>query len=209
MAGAVNEAGPPNGRSRDASIGLVRSARILCVAAATASLAAVESRGAPPETAAAREQARLCERLAGEDGAAACRQALELGIAPPRRAAVREQLARHLVALEDWDALAELFRESVALAPQDAEAWRRLGLTLLFALHQPSEALGALEQAVRLAPADAEARAGLAQALAASGQLQAAVAAFDEALKLDADVLDGRPAARAALDAARRGAPWP
>jgi len=189
MAGAVNEAGPPNGRSRDASIGLVRSARILCVAAATASLAAVESRGAPPETAAAREQARLCERLAGEDGAAACRQALELGIAPPRRAAVREQLARHLVALEDWDALAELFRESVKLAPDDGESWRRLGL--------------------RLAPADAEARVGLAQALAASGQLQAAVAAFDEALRLDAAVLDGRPAARAALDAARRGASWP
>src|SRR6185503_2385038 len=192
MAGAVNEAGPPNGRSRDASIGLVRSARILCVATATASLAAVESRGAPPETAAAREQARLCERLAGEDGAAACRQALALGIAPPRRAAVREQLARHLVALEDWDALAELFRESVKLAPDDGESWRRLGLTLLFALHLPAEAVGALEQAV-----------------AASGQLQAAVAAFDEALRLDAAVLDGRPAARAALDAARRGASWP
>jgi len=208
MAGGVNERAH-NGRSRDASIGLVRSASIFCIAMVAAGLGAADSRGAPTETAAAREQARLCERLPGASGAAACRQALALGIAGPRRAAVREQLARHLVALADWDALAELFRESVALAPQDAEAWRRLGLTLLFALHQPSEALGALEQAVRLAPADAEARAGLAQALAASGQLQAAVAAFDEALKLDADVLDGRPAARAALDAARRGAPWP
>jgi tetratricopeptide (TPR) repeat protein len=187
----------------------VRSASIICIAMVAAGLGAADSRGAPTETAAAREQARLCERLPGASGAAACRQALALDIAAPRRAAVREQLARHLVALEDWDALAELFRESVALAPQDAEAWRRLGLTLLFALHQPSEALGALEQAVHLAPADAEARAGLAQALAASGQLQAAVAAFDEALKLDAAVLDGRPAARAALDAARRGAPWP
>ncbi len=192
----------------------MRSAGVLCVATAAASLCAAslwaaESRGAQPETAAAREQARLCERLAGEDGAAACRQALALGIAPPRRAAVREQLARHLVALEDWDALAELFRESVTLAPQDALAWRRLGLALLFALHQTAEAVSALEQAVRLAPADAEARVGLAQALAASGQLGAAVAAFDEALRLDARVLDGRPAARAALDAARRGAPWP
>ncbi|HEY7924108.1 MAG TPA: tetratricopeptide repeat protein [Vicinamibacteria bacterium] len=187
----------------------MRSASIFFIATAAASLGAADSRGAPTETAAAREQARLCERLAGASGAAACQQALALGIALPRRAAVREQLARHLVALEDWDALAELFRESATLAPQDALAWRRLGLTLLFALHQPSEALGALEQAVRLAPADAEARAGLAQALAASGQLQAAVAAFDEALKLDAAVLDGRPAARAALDAARRGAPWP
>jgi len=209
MAGAVNGPRPHNGRSRDASIGLVHSASIFCIATVATSLGAADSRGAQTETAAAREQARLCERLPGASGAAACRQALALGIAPPRRAAVREQLARHLVALEDWDALAELFRESVTLAPQDAEAWRRLGLTLLFALHQPSEALGALEQAVRLAPADAEALAGLAQALAASGQLQAAVAAFDEALRLDAAVLDGRPAARAALDAARRGAPWP
>jgi tetratricopeptide (TPR) repeat protein len=187
----------------------VRSTRALCLATVAASLYAAQSAGAQPETAAAREQARLCERLAGDDGAAACRQALALGIAAPRRAALREQLARHLVALEDWDALAELFRESVRLAPQDGEAWRRLGLTLLFGLHQTAEAVGALEQAVRIAPADAEARLGLAQALAASGQLQPAVAAFDAALRLDPGVLDGRPAARAALEAARRGAAWP
>ena len=99
MAGAVNEAGPPNGRSRDASIGLVRSARILCVATATASLAAVESRGAPPETAAAREQARLCERLAGEDGAAACRQALALGIVTRVVADAEVESAAHELAM--------------------------------------------------------------------------------------------------------------
>ena len=187
----------------------MRRTSLLCVAAAAASLASAESPSAHGETAAAREQARLCERLAGATGAAACRQALALGIAPPRRAAVREQLARHLVALEDWDGLADHFRESVRLAPQDAEAWRRLGLVQLFTLHQPADALAALTEAARLAPADAEARVGLAQALAASGQYQAAAAAFDEALRLDPAVLAGRPAARATLDAARRGAGWP
>ena len=189
----------------------MRGALPLSVAAAvaTASFASAESRNPPGETAAAREQARLCERLAGAPGADACRQALALGIAPPRRAAVRERLARHLVALEDWDALADLLRESVRLDPQDASAWQRLGNVLLFTLHQPAEALAALAQAAELDPADAETRAGLAQALASSGRFAEAAAALDAALRLDPAVLDGRPAARAALEAARHGAGWP
>ena len=176
---------------------------------AAAGLGAAEGRGPSAETTAAREQARLCEKLSGAPGVTACRQALQLGIAPPRRPAVREQLARHLVALEDWDALADHFQEGVTLAPQDALTWQRLGLTLLFALHQPREAVDALEQAVRLAPASAEARAALAQALAANGRWPDATAEFAEALRLDPDVLDGRPAAQASYEAARRGAPWP
>jgi tetratricopeptide (TPR) repeat protein len=161
------------------------------------------------ETPAAREQARLCERLNLAAGAEACRSALALGIRPERRAALRDQLARHLVALEDWDALADHFREGVRLEPQDALAWKRLGLTLLFALHQVPEALSSLDQAVRLAPGDAEARVGLAQALAAAARPVEAKAAFEEALRLDPRVLDPRPAARAAFEAARSGASWP
>jgi tetratricopeptide (TPR) repeat protein len=187
----------------------VRRAWLLLIGAACVSAAPAGESHPPGESVAAREQARLCERLPGAPGVEACRQALALGIQPPRRAAVREELARHLTALEDWDALADHFRESVALAPQDASAWRRLGLILLFTLHQTQEAEHALAEAVRLAPTDAQARVGLAQALAARGQFQAAVAAFDAALRLDAAVLDGRPAARAALEAARRGASWP
>ena len=164
---------------------------------------------APGETATARQQARRCERSNLAEGAAACRSALALGIGPERRGPLRERLARHLVALEDWDALAEHFRDSVRLEPQSGEAWLRLGLTLLFALHQPAEAASALEEAVRLAPRDAAARVGLAQALSVSGRAGAAVAAFEEALRLDPAVLDGRPAARAAFEAARRGASWP
>ena len=179
------------------------------LALAVTSPGLAENAAPPAEPATAREQARLCERQNLAAGAAACRAALALGIGPQRRGPVREQLARHLVALEDWDALADHFRESVRLAPQDALAWQRLGLTLLFALHQPTEASSALAEAVRLAPADADARAGLAQALAVAGRSSEAIAAFETALQLDPLVLDGRPAARAALEAARRGAGWP
>ena len=52
---------------------------------------------------AAREQARRCEELSGEEGLAACRQAIALGLAPLRRDAVRELLARRLVSLERWE----------------------------------------------------------------------------------------------------------
>jgi len=197
--------------SPGASIWLVRRALGLSLASvlAAASLAIAQARNAPAETAAAREQARLCERLAGAPGVDACRRALALGITEPRRTAVRVELARRLTALEDWDALADHFRESTKREPQDAEAWRRLGLVLLFPLHQTADAVSALTEAVRLAPQDAEARAGLAQALAASGRFANAAAAFAEALRLDPAVLDGRPAARAAYEAARRGAGWP
>ena len=183
----------------------------LGLALIAAGVAAAERETAPPrgETAAAREQARLCERENLEAGAAACREALNLGIGPARRGAVREKLTRHLVALERWDELAEVLRESVRLDPKSASAWQRLGLTLLFALGEAAEATGALEEAVRLAPGDAPARLGLALALHAAGRATEAAAAFDEALRLDPDVLTGRPAARAALEAARRGEPWP
>jgi tetratricopeptide (TPR) repeat protein len=180
------------------------------VLAATGAVAAErEATPAPGETAAGREQARLCERKNLEEGAAACREALALGIGPARRGAVREMLARHLVALERWDELAELLRENVRLDPTSAEAWQRLGLTLLFALGEAAEATGALEESVRLAPTDAPARLGLALALQAAGRAPEAAAAFEQALRLDPAVLDGRPAARAALEAASRGEPWP
>jgi tetratricopeptide (TPR) repeat protein len=189
-------------RCRNGCLGLV-----LALAASSAALA--QGKAPARESPAAREQARLCERLNLAAGAEACRSALVLGIGPERRAAIREQLARHLVALEDWDALADHFRESVRLEPLNALAWQRLGLTLLFALHQPQEAVSALEQAVRLAPADAEAQLALAQALTAAARPGEARAAFEAALRLDPQVLASRPAARAAFEAARAGASWP
>jgi tetratricopeptide (TPR) repeat protein len=161
------------------------------------------------ETPAAREQARLCERLDEEAGIEACRSALALGLRPRRREAVREILANHLVDLERWSELAEHYREDVRLDPENDEAWFRLGSTLLFALNQRAEALAALEEAARLAPADASTRSVLAIALHALGRYEEAAASFDEAVRLDPAVLEGRPAAQAMREAVRRGEPWP
>ncbi len=162
----------------------------------------------PPETATAREQARLCERLSGMPAVDACRAALALPISPERRPAIRELLARQLVTLERWDELADLYREQVRLDPNDAAAWQRLGSTLLYALGLPAEAIGALQQAVRLAP-DAEGELALAVALATVRRSAEAVAAFEAALRLDPHVLEGRPASRDLFEAARQGRPWP
>jgi tetratricopeptide (TPR) repeat protein len=161
------------------------------------------------ETPAAREQARLCERLDEEPGIEACRAALALGLRPVRREAVREILANHLVDLERWSELAEHYREGVRLDPEDADVWFRLGSTLLFALNQKVEALAALEEAARLAPADASTRSVLAIVLHALGRYEEAAASFDEALRLDPTILEGRPAAQALREAAHRGEPWP
>jgi tetratricopeptide (TPR) repeat protein len=190
----------------------VRSLAVVLAMALAARPASGAERGVPAartETPAAREQARLCERKSLEEGASACRAAIALGIGPERRGPVREMLAKHLTALEDWDELAELFREDIRVDPTRADAWHRLGQVLLFALDEPAEATGALEEAVRLAPGEASLRASLALALQATGHPKEAAAAFGEALRLDPAVLDGRPAARAAQQAAGRGEPWP
>ncbi|HXK09872.1 MAG TPA: tetratricopeptide repeat protein [Vicinamibacteria bacterium] len=185
------------------------AAGLVLVLVATAAAAAPQPTAGRGETPAAREQARLCERLGAEEGLAACRAALDLGIGPERRGPVREILARRLVALERWDELVDLLRENVRLDPRNAAAWERLGLVQLFGLGQPAEAIGALEEAARLAPADASPRLGLGLALQAGNRPKEAVAAIEEALRLDPTALDGRPAARAVLDAARRGETWP
>jgi tetratricopeptide (TPR) repeat protein len=192
-----------------AEAGRARSLAVLLAAALAAGDALAAERAPRAETPAAREQARLCERKSLEEGAAACRAALALGIGPERRGPVREMLAKHLTALEEWDELAELLREDIRVDPTRASDWQRLGLVLLFALGEPAEAAGALQEAVRLAPRDASFRVGLALALQATGHAKEASLAFGEALRLDPAVLEGRPAARAAMQAADRGEPWP
>jgi len=187
-----------------------RAALALTVALAASAAAAPPEAGRPRgETPAAREQARLCERLNLEEGVAACRAALALGIGPERRGPIREVLESHLVALESWGELADLLRENVRLDPANASAWQRLGLVALSALGEPAEAISALGEAVRLAPGDASFRVDLGLALQAGGRPKEAAAAMEEALRLDPAALDGRPAARAMLEAARRGETWP
>ncbi|HSB61632.1 MAG TPA: hypothetical protein VLI67_07925 [Vicinamibacteria bacterium] len=158
---------------------------------------------------AAREQARLCEEQSGEQGLAACRRAIALGLEPKRHEAVRELLARRLVSLERWLELVEHLREGVALHPDSAEAHERLGSALLFAADRPGEALDPLGEAARLAPEDAGLRLLLGIAFNALGRHQDAVAAFDEALRLDPEALESRPAARAVAEASRKAARWP
>ena len=162
-----------------------------------------------PETAASREQARLCEKFTGEESLAACRRAIELGLSPERLGPVRQIVARRLASLERWAELAEHFRADVALRPLDAEARLRLGSTLLFAVGQPAEAEAELAEAVRLEPSSAVARSLLALALAAHGRFQEAADEFDAATSLDEHLLDHRPAMRAAVEATRRGEAWP
>lgn len=188
---------------------LVTTLAAALVAAPAPARAQGGARSPHGETAAAREQARLCERLDGEEAIAACRAALALGIGPARRAAVRQLLSLRLATLERWDDLAALLRDSVELDPGDAVAWQRLGGVLLFGLGRPADAVLALEEAVRLAPGEASARVDLAVALASAGRLPDALAAFDEAARLDPAVLESRPATRAVLDAAREGKRWP
>ena len=163
----------------------------------------------PAEGPAAREQARRCEEVSGEEGLAACRQAIALGLSPPRLDAVRELLARRLVSLERWEDLVEHLREGVALHPDRAEAHYRLGWALLFAVDRPEEAIAPLREAARLAPDDPEARLALGIAFNALGREAEANAAFDEALKLDPGLLERRPAARAVLEATRKAQRWP
>ena len=161
------------------------------------------------ETPAAREQARLCELLPGEAGLGACRRALVLGLSPARTGPVRELVARHLVSQERWEELDAHLAEDVRLHPENALFQSRLGANMLFALGRVDESLVPLREAVRLDPGKAEYRAVLALGLLAVSRPEESSAEFEEALRLDPDVLSTRPAARAALDSARRGETWP
>lgn len=164
---------------------------------------------APEETLAAREQARLCEEGTGDDSVAACRRALALGLGPRKAASVRQLLALHLASLERWDELVELYREAARLFPEDAEAQLRLGSALLLAGGRAEEAMTPLQESARLRPEDARPQVLLGLALVALERHAEAVSAFEEALRLDPTALDERPAARAALEAARNRSPWP
>ncbi|HUG54543.1 MAG TPA: tetratricopeptide repeat protein [Vicinamibacteria bacterium] len=164
---------------------------------------------AHPQGGAAATQARLCTRSTGEAATAACRRALELGLPPARQPAIEALLAARLAGEERWDDVVEVYRAAVGRRPEDGEARLRLGAALLHMKGQVAEAEVALREAVRLRPEDAEARVALGSALSALGRGAEAASTFEEALRLDPKVLDGRPAARAIYEAARQGEPWP
>ena len=140
---------------------------------------------------------------------APCRKALELGLPVTRQPAIEATLASRLSSLERWDEVVEVYRGAVARRPADGVARIRLGAALLHMQDRAADAEPELREAARLRPDDAEAQVLLGDALARLGRAADAVAAFEQALRLEATILDQRPAARAAYDAARRGEKWP
>jgi len=182
------------------------SARRLAVVASCALLAAPVPAADTPSAVA---EARRCWSTVGEPGIAACRRALEGGLTPSRASRVELTLATRLAGLGRWEEAADVHRQAIARRPLDGEAHRRLGAALLHGLGRPSDAEAPLREAIRLGGGEARTWGDLALALVALGRSTEAVAAFDEALRLDANYLQGRPGARAAYDAAHAGSPWP
>jgi tetratricopeptide (TPR) repeat protein len=180
------------------------------VKAKTASVSVTRPASDPGESPAAREQARRCEEDEAREAAiAACQEALRLGLREPRRSALRQLLELHLAGAERWDDLILAYREDTSELPQDALAWRRLGSALLYFKQDAAGAHAAFEEARALRPEDPETLIGLGVCLNALARHEAASAAFDEALRLEPEVLALRPAAKAAYEASRRGERWP
>jgi Flp pilus assembly protein TadD len=155
--------------------------------------------------------ARLCWDTPREAGIEACRQALALALGQPasREAMVRQALARKLAALDRWAEVVSLYRDAARRRPLDPEVQLLLGRALLHTGGAPAEAEAALRESLRLRPGRADALVDLGTVLSVQGRFPDAVAAFEEALAVDADVLSLRPAASSVLAAARRGELWP
>jgi tetratricopeptide (TPR) repeat protein len=139
----------------------------------------------------------------------ACREALRLGLPPARAEAARRALAAHLIALDRGPEAIAVYREAVAVRPDDPEARLRLGRALLVLGGDAEGAVTELGGALRLSPKSAEAYGLLGAAQLAQGQLPESAAAFAEAERLDPSYFELRPAARLAYQAAQGGASWP
>src|SRR6185295_9814479 len=107
--------------------------------------------------------------------------------------------------LERFPELVDLYAEDTREHPSDSEAWRRLGAARLFLAADPANALLALREAEKLPGGEASTHLLLGLCLNNLARHGEAVQAFEEALRLDPEALELRPAARATLEAARRG----
>jgi tetratricopeptide (TPR) repeat protein len=155
------------------------------------------------------EQTRRCQEAPRPAAVAACREALRLGLPPARAEVVRKALAASLIALDRGAEAVGVYREAVALRPDDAEAQLRLGRALLLVAGDAEGAVAALEAALRLSPQSAEAYGLLGTAQLALGHVPEAAAAFTEAQRLDPKYFELRPASLLAYEAAQRGGAWP
>jgi tetratricopeptide (TPR) repeat protein len=157
----------------------------------------------------AREQARLCGERSREAGVEACRKALELGLSKARAGRVARELALKLTGLGRWDEAVAAYRELAEREPGDADVRYRFAAALLHGQGQAEAAVTELREALTLAPADPRIWGELGAALSALGRPSESVSAFEEALKLDPQFLELRPAARLVFEAARKGERWP
>ena len=88
-------------------------------------------------------------------------------------------LARTSLQLQHWQNSEELFRHSLAAAPENYNAYGQA----LDSLGKKDEALAAYSEALRLAPNFAQARCNLATVLADTGKLEPAITNFEMALR--------------------------
>jgi tetratricopeptide (TPR) repeat protein len=184
----------------------VTVAALALAAVAAGPPAGVASTG---ESLAALLEARRCEQAEGEQKVQVCRRALSLGLRPQRADSIRQILALQLASLERWDELVAVYEESARLHPADPLAHYRLGAALLHAVGRTEDAVVALTAAVSLRPDFPAAHGTLGVALNALGRHAEAVSALEEAARLDPEYLEGRPASREVLAAARQGRTWP
>jgi len=191
---------------RTARPGAAALATLLCSSIVAAAPAARRPAAVPIP-----ESYRLCVEERREPGVAACRGALGLGLGlgPARTQLAQRALALHLAELERWDEVVETYRDQALQRPSDPEAQFRAGAALVYLVRRPEEALGHLQAAAALRAADPAIHAALGVALNALGRHAEAVAALEEALRLDPAYLERRPAARLVLEASRRGEAWP
>jgi arylsulfatase A-like enzyme/Flp pilus assembly protein TadD len=102
----------------------------------------------------------------------------------PGNRAFRSTLARALDAAGQHDRSLKLYRESVALAPNDADAWYDLAAALQDR-GDPKEARSAIDEALRRDPNRADGHNMLGVALVQSGDAAAAAEEFRRAIAID------------------------
>jgi tetratricopeptide (TPR) repeat protein len=177
-------------------------------------LAATGAAAAPrpprdPDPVEARLRYRACAAAHREEGVELCRAALAGGLSTGRAALAQLLLARDLGALERWEEALAAHREALRLRPDDPDAARRVGTTLLHALGRAADAEPYLRQALAGRSDDAATHVDLGLALNALARHEEALGEFRAALALDPLALDERPAAAAVYEASQRERAWP
>jgi len=143
----------------------------------------------------AARQALAEGRQAGLDAAVATRLSDRLAALAASRKTIRAQPERQaLLAAFDAGHYAATFamaRRLLEQDPQDAFAWKALGISLV-RLGRNEEALSCLEEAVARSPQDPECASALGNVLLSLGRLPEAVARYNQALAVKPDFPEAR-----------------